>query len=81
MSDINNFLVLFGKEGYIVVGHDEVDDAVGGWYVGSIIDPVVAMDGVWVGEMDDDIVDDTSVWESNDICFIAVTIFEDNNDW
>ena len=30
--------------------------------------------------MDDDIVDDISVWESNDICFIAVTIFEDNND-
>lgn len=78
MSDINNFLVLVGKEGYIAVGYD---NAVGGWHVGSIIDSVIAMDGVWVGEMDDDIVDDTSVWESNDIFFIAETIFEDNNDW
>ena len=62
-----------------------VDDAVGGWLVGSIADDsdedaVVAMDGAWVGKMDDGIVDDTSVFESNDICFNAVTIFEDNND-
>ena len=30
--------------------------------------------------MDDGIVDDTSVFESSDINFTAVTIFEDNND-
>jgi len=66
IDGLDGFLVL-GR--YIIVGHDEVDDTVE-LFVGSIV----------VEEMDNGIVDGTSLLDSNDFSFSAVTVFDDTND-
>ena len=69
IDGLDGFLVLGGKERYITVGHDEVDDTMG-----------LFVDSIVVDEMDNGIVDGTSLLDSNDFSFSAVTIFDDIND-
>jgi len=69
IDGLDGFLVLGGKERYIIVGHDEVDDTV-----------ELFADSIVVEEMDNGIVDGTSLLDSNDFSFSAVTIFDDTND-
>ena len=55
IDGLDGFLVLGGKDWYIIVGHDEVDDAMG-LFVGSIVeedsdeDPVELMEGCTEGK-------------------------------